>query len=67
MGDKCTRCGNRADKLKPILTINPGGHSLPSSQSSKLMSLDRVCSGCITDDELARILGPVVAFVLGVL
>lgn len=66
---KCTRCGSEAQTVV-IYTARPGGHVLFSGTEpdfSQAPPMEQPCGECITDSEIRQILGPAVAFVLGVL
>ncbi len=65
----CTRCGKEAQTKTFMWHVRPGGHSIPSLAQPSLEAIaptvEYVCAECITDDEIARQLDPVMAFVLG--
>lgn len=62
---ECSRCG-KPTKTVFIFRAVPGGHSWASTDFTPTPPTppEDVCGACITDEELARMLHPVVEFVL---
>ena len=69
--NQCERCSKTyaPDWLTWIVTVRPGGHTLPSFSVDPVThpippSTQKVCYGCLTDFEMLEMLRPVLVWII---